>query len=52
MVVRPDPGDGERHPGGLVVEVEPLLVEAAVGAEQVAVVGGAHEDGVVGARRR
>src|SRR5690606_12220804 len=42
----PDPGDRERHPGRLVVQVEPLLVEAAVRAEQVAVVGGAHDDGV------
>ena len=44
-----DAGDDERHPGGLVVEVEPLLVQPAVGAEQLAVVGGAHQHRVVGA---
>jgi hypothetical protein len=49
VVAAPDPGDRERHPGRLVVEREPLLVQPAVGAEQVAVVGGAHDHGVVGA---
>ena len=42
-----DPGDGERHPGGLVIQVEPFLVEAAVGAQQLAVVGGSHQHGVL-----
>ncbi len=48
---RPHPSDGERHPSGLVVEVEPLLVQSAVSAEQLAVVGRADEDGVVARRR-
>ena len=30
----------------LVIQVEPTLMQAAVGAEQVAVVGGAHKHGV------
>ena len=42
----PIAGDGEGHPGRLVVEVEPLLVQAAVGAQQFAVVGGEHQHGV------
>ena len=42
-----DPGDHERHPGGLVVEVEPLLVQPAVRAEQIAVVGGADQHRVL-----
>ncbi len=37
------PGDRHRHPGCLVVQVEPLLVQSAVGAEQIAVIGGAHQ---------
>jgi hypothetical protein len=44
-----DPGDDERHPGGLVVEVVPLLVQPAVGAEQLAVIRGADQHGVLGA---
>ena len=48
----PGPGDQQRHPGGLVEGVAPLLHQAAVGAEQVAVVGGEHHDGVVGHARR
>ena len=39
--------DREGHAGCLVVQGEPLLVQAAVGAEKVAVVGGAHDDAVV-----
>ena len=44
--LRPDPGDGEGNPGGFVVQVEPLLVEPAVGPQQLAVVGRPHQDGV------
>jgi hypothetical protein len=39
----------ERHAGRLVVELEPLLVQAAVRPEQLAVVGGPHEHRVAGA---
>ena len=39
----------ERHAGGLVVEVEPLLVEPAVRAEELAVVARAHQQGMLGA---
>ena len=42
-----DTGDHERHAGRLLVEVEPLLVQPAVGAEQLAVIGGEHEHRVV-----
>ena len=42
-----DAGDHERHPSGLVVEVEPLLVKSSVRSEQVAVIGGAHQQRVV-----
>ena len=41
-----DADDREGHPRGLVVEVAPLLVQPAVGAEQLAVVGGPHQHGV------
>ena len=44
--VRTDTRDRERDAGRLVVEVEPLLVQAAVRAEQIAVVGCLHDDGV------
>ena len=47
-----DPGDDERNARRFVVEVEPLLVQPAVGAEKVAVVGGAHQDGVIGSIAR
>ncbi len=47
-----DAGDDEGHPSGLVVEVEPLLVQAAVRAEQVTVIGGAHQNGVDPSRPR
>ncbi len=40
-------GDDERHMDGLLVGVVPLLVHAAVGAEQFAVVGGEDHDGVL-----
>jgi hypothetical protein len=40
--------DQEGDPDGLVEGVVPLLLHPAVGAEQVAVVGGEHDDGVVG----
>ncbi|OKH63940.1 hypothetical protein EB72_10375 [Mycobacterium sp. SWH-M1] len=44
-----DTGDDERNPSGLVVQVEPLLVQPTVSAQQIAVVSGAHQHGVVGA---
>ena len=42
----------QRDVGGLVERVAPLLLQAAVRAEQVAVVGGEHDDRVVGHARR
>ena len=44
----PDPSDLERHSDGLVVELVPLLVQSAVRAEEVAVIGAEHEHGIVG----
>jgi hypothetical protein len=38
----------QRYVGGLVERVAPLLLKAAVRAEQVTVVRGEHDDGVVG----
>ena len=42
----------QRDAGGFVERVAPLLLETAVRAEQVAVIGGEHDDGVVGHPRR
>ena len=42
------PGDEQRHAKRLVERVVPLLHHPAVGAEQVPVVGGEHDHGVVG----
>ena len=44
----PDPSDLERHSDGLVVQLVPLLVQPAVRAEEVAVIGAEHEHGIVG----
>ncbi|CKS82714.1 Uncharacterised protein [Mycobacterium tuberculosis] len=43
-----DAGNDERHPGCLVIEVEPLLVQSAMRSEQIAMVGGAHQHGILG----
>ena len=43
-----DPSDLERHSDGFVVELVPLLVQSAVRAEEVAVIGAEHEHGIVG----
>ena len=45
--VRPHPRDLERHPDRFVVELIPLLVQTAMGTEQVAMVRGEDEDGIV-----
>ena len=45
-------GDQQRDADRLVERVVPLLLQSAVGAEQVAVVGGEHDDRVVGHARR
>ena len=43
-----DPGDDERNASRLVVQVEPLLVEPAVGPEQLAVIRRTHQHCVAG----
>ena len=40
---RAHPGDHERHPRRLVVQVEPLLVQPAVGAQQFSMIRRAHQ---------
>ena len=41
--LRAHPGDHERHPRRLVIQVEPLLMQPAVGAQQLAMVRRAHQ---------
>jgi hypothetical protein len=45
-------GEDQRHPHRLLVDVERLLAQAAVGHRQLAVVGEAHHDGVLAERGR